>query len=212
MRSRPMVVIDDATAQARRRSVLATDFEALYELYQHRVFMWCLRVVRNADDAEDLRQEVFLVLFRKIDMYRGQSAFSTWLYRLATNVALMRVRRKVLPQTSVDEILETHEGAINPRLELKDSVRAQTSLATRVDLQRIYDQMPSGYRKALLLHDSEEYTHLEISELTGWTTGTSKSQLYKARQRIRLLFEGGQGKAIRTRRLVRPANDNQIQG
>jgi RNA polymerase sigma-70 factor, ECF subfamily len=194
MRPRRMTVIDDAAAQARRRSVLATDFEALYELYQRRVFMWCLRVVRNMDDAEDLRQDVFLVLFRKIDTYRGQSAFSTWLYRLATNVALMRVRRKVLPQTSVDEILETYEGAINPRMELKNSDRAQTALATRVDLQRMFEQMPSGYRKALFLHDSEEYTHPEISVMTGCSIGTSKSQLHKARQRFRLLLERGAAK------------------
>jgi RNA polymerase sigma-70 factor, ECF subfamily len=191
MRPRPVVVIDDATAQERRRSVLATDFEALYERYHRRVFLWCLRVVRNADEAEDLRQDVFLLLFRKIDTYRGQSAFSTWLYRLATNVALMRVRKKVLPQTSVDEILETGEGAINPRLELKNSDRAQTALAARVDLQRMYEQMPSGYRKALFLHDSEEYTHPEISVIIGCSIGTSKSQLHKARKRIRMLLEGG---------------------
>jgi RNA polymerase sigma-70 factor (ECF subfamily) len=194
MDPRPEVDVDDAAAEARRRSVLATDFGDLYDLYQHRVYVWCLRIVRNPDDAEDLRQEVFLVLFRKIDTYRGQSAFSTWLYRLATNVALMRLRRKVLPETSVDEILETHEGAINPHLELKNSVRAQTALAERVDLQRLYDQMPHGYRKALFLHCGEEYTHSEIAGLTGCSIGASKSQLHKARKQFRQLLEGGKAK------------------
>ena len=130
------VVTDEAKVQERRRNVLAADIEAIYEQYRHRVFSWCLRIARNVEDAEDLTQDAFLLLCRKINTYRGESAFSTWLYRLATNIALMRLRRKSLPQTSLDEILETHEGAINPRQELKTSDRTLAASVARVDLER----------------------------------------------------------------------------
>ena len=184
--------------EARRQSVLATDFEAIYEQYRPRVYSWCLRIARNVEDAEDLTQDAFLVLSRKISTYRGESAFSTWMYRLATNLALMRLRRKALPQTSLDEVLETHEGAINPRQEIKTSDRALVASIARVDLERMFDQMPGGFRKAFFLHDSEDYSHPEIAELTGWSIGTSKSQLHRARRRLRKLLECGPRKPSRT--------------
>jgi RNA polymerase sigma-70 factor (ECF subfamily) len=109
----------------------------------------------------------------------------------------MRLRRKTLPQTSLDEILETHEGAINPRQELKTSDRALAASVACMDLERMFDQMPGGYRMAFFLHDREDYSHPEIAELTGWAIGTSKSQLHKARRRLRELLECGQGKSGR---------------
>jgi RNA polymerase sigma-70 factor (ECF subfamily) len=217
IRPRPVVVIDDATAQARRQSVLATDIDEIYEQYRRRVYSWCLRIARNVEDAEDLTQDAFLLLCRKINTYRGESAFSTWLYRLATNVALMRMRRKTLPQTPLDDILETRQGAINPCQELKTSARAMAASVARVDLERMFDQMPSGYRKAFFLHDSEDYSHPEIAVITGWSIGTSKSQLHRARKHLRNLLECGQGKASRTamRSSVRPGekagSDRQLQ-
>ena len=197
IRSRSGVVIDDAKAHARRQNVLATDIEAIYVQYRHRVYLWCLRIARNVEDAEDLTQDAFLLLCRKINTYRGESAFSTWLYRLATNITLMRMRRKTLPQTSLDEILEIHEGAINPRQELKTPDRALAASVACVDLERVFDQMPDGYRKAFFLHDSENYSHPEIAELTGWSIGTSKSQLHRARRGLRKLLECEPGKASR---------------
>ena len=194
------VVTDEARAQARRGNVLAADIEAIYDQYRHRVYVWCLRIARNVEDAEDLTQDAFLLLCRKINTYRGESAFSTWLYRLATNIALMRLRRKTLPQASLDEILETHEGAINPRQELRTSDRALAASVARVDLERMFDQMPGGFRKAFFLHDSEDYSHPEIAELTGWAIGTSKSQLHKARRRLRKLLECGRGYRAEPRR------------
>ena len=192
------VVTDEARAQARRGNVLAADIEAIYDQYRHRVYVWCLRIARNVEDAEDLTQDTFLLLCRKINTYRGESAFSTCLYRLATNIALMRLRRKTLPQAPLDEILETHEGAINRRQELRTSDRALAASVALVDLERMFDQMPGGYRKAFFLHDSEDYSHQEIAELTGWAIGTSKSQLHKPRRRLRKLLECGQGKSSRT--------------
>ena len=194
------VVIDDTKAQSRRQSILATDIEEIYEQYRRRVYSWCLRIARNVEDAEDLTQDTFLLLCCKINTYRGESAFSTWLYRLTTNIALMRMRRKTLPQTPLDEILETHKGAINPRQELKTSDRSLAASIARVDLERMFDQMPGGFRKAFFLHDSEDYSHLEIAELTGWSIGTSKSQLHKARRRLRKLLECERGKVIRASR------------
>ena len=87
IRPRLRVVTDEAKTQTRRQNVLATDIEAIYEQYRHRVYSWCLRIARNVEDAEDLTQDAFLLLCRKINTYRGESAFSTWLYRLATNIA-----------------------------------------------------------------------------------------------------------------------------
>ena len=206
IRPGPGIFVDDATVQARRQRVLATGIEQIHEEYSRRVYSWCLRIVRNVEDAEDLTQDAFLLLCRKINTYRGESAFSTWLYRLVTNVALMRRRKKILPQTPLDDILETRQGAINPCQELKYSVRAMAAAVARVDLERMYDQMPSGYRKAFFLHDSEDYTHPEIAAITGWSVGTSKSQLHRARKRLRNLIERGQVKASRsaTRSRVRP--------
>jgi RNA polymerase sigma-70 factor, ECF subfamily len=183
------VVTDEARARARRRNILSTDFQAIYELYRRRVFLWCLHIARNVEDAEDLTQDAFLLLFRKINTYRGESAFSTWLYRLTTNIALMRLRRKTLPQTSLDEILEAHEGSIRPIRELKTFDLALAASIARVDLGRALEQMPEGFKTAFFLHDSEEYSHAEVAELTGWSMGTSKSQLHKARRRLRQLLK-----------------------
>jgi RNA polymerase sigma-70 factor (ECF subfamily) len=152
------------------------------------VFLWCLRIARNAEDAEDFTQDAFFLLYRKISTYRGESPFSSWLYRLATNVALIRLRRKAHPQTSLDEILEAHNGAINPQQELRFFDRALAASIARVDLERMFDEMPGGFRKAIFLHDNENYSHAEIAELAGWSIGTSKSQLHKARRRLRELL------------------------
>ena len=192
LRPRLSVAIDEAKAEARRRNVLATGIGVIYEQYRHRVFLRCLRIARNVEDAEDLTQDAFLLLCRKINTYRGESAFSTWLYRLATNTALMRLRRKTLPQTSLDEVLETHKGAIDPRQEVKTFGRALAASITLVDLERMFDQMPDGFRKALFLHGGEEYSHPEIAKFTGWAVGTSKAQLCRARRRLRELLECGQ--------------------
>jgi len=198
IRSGPGIVIDDATVRARRQSILATGIDQIHEQYRRRVYSWCLRIARNVEDAEDLSQDAFLLLCRKINTCRGESAFSTWLYRLVINVALMRMRRKTPPHMQFDDILEARHGAINPCQELKTSVRAMAASVARVDLERMFDQMPSGYRKAFLLHDSEDYSHPEIAVITGWTIGTSKSQLHRARKHLRNLLECGQGEASRT--------------
>src|SRR6202051_4391711 len=109
-------------------------FERIYRLHSRRVYALCLRMVGNTAEAEDLTQDAFLQLFRKIGTFRGESAFSTWLHRLAVNVVLMKLRKKTLPETSLEESIETEEES--PRKELGgDDPRLAGSIG-RVRLQR----------------------------------------------------------------------------
>src|SRR5258707_2720951 len=127
----------------------AAAFEFLYELHGRRVYALCLRMVGNASDAEDLMQEAFLQLFRKIGTFRGESAFSTWLHRMTVNVVLMRLRKKSLPVASLEEISEPDEESGGPR---KDPVAPDLWLSGavyRVNLERSVDKLPACYRKAL---------------------------------------------------------------
>jgi RNA polymerase sigma factor (sigma-70 family) len=110
-----LTVTDRAQTRARRGQIHHTDFAHIYDLYRRKVYLWCLRIARNPEDAEDLTQDAFLLLFRKIDTYRGEAAFSTWLYRLTMNTALMRLRKKQSPQSSLEEILESHDFRDCPR-------------------------------------------------------------------------------------------------
>jgi RNA polymerase sigma-70 factor (ECF subfamily) len=165
------------------------DIAAVYCKYHRRVFAWCFRMVRNTEDAEDLTQDAFIHVMHKLHTFRGEASLSTWLYRVVTNTVLMRMRRKRLPQTSLDEILEGSEGGSKPHYELKNNDRTLGAVIARVDLERVFDQLPSGFRAAFFLHDSEDYSHREIGDLMGWSIGTSKSQLHKARRRVRQLLE-----------------------
>ncbi len=147
----------------------------------------------NTAEAEDLTQEAFLQLFRKVATFRGESAFSTWLHRLAVNVVLMHLRRKGLPVTSLEEASEPDEEE-GPR---KDFGGPDTLLAgsvDRVNLERAIERLPRGYRMVFILHDVEGYEHNEIAEMLGCSIGNSKSQLHKARLKMReLLHESRRG-------------------
>jgi RNA polymerase sigma-70 factor (ECF subfamily) len=171
-----------------QRPAPAIDIETVYNKYHRRVLLWCLRVVRNKEDAEDLTQDAFIHVMRKIHTYRGEAHFSTWLYRVVMNTVFMRLRRKHLPQTPLDEILEANEGAINPSREVRIMNETLGALIARVDIVRALEQMPRGFSATFVLHDRENYSHSEIAEILGWTVGTSKSQLHKARRRLRVLL------------------------
>ncbi len=141
-------------------------------------------MVGNVAEAEDLAQEAFLQLHRKIATFRGDSAFSTWLHRLAVNVVLMQLRRKGLPLVSLDEAMEPapqegpgrHFGA--PDLTLAGAI-------DRLALARAIDNLPAGYRLIFILHDIEGYEHNEIASMLDCSIGNSKSQLHKARLKLR---------------------------
>jgi RNA polymerase sigma-70 factor (ECF subfamily) len=153
-------------------------------------------MVRNQAEAEDLTQEVFLQLFRKMDSFRGESAFSTWLYRVAVNVVLMRLRKKSLITTSLEEVIELKEGIFSLQQVLGAPDRALATAIDRLNLERAVSQMPAGYRQVFLLHYVEGYGHREIARLLGLSTGTSKSQLFKARVRLRQLLRAGESEQL----------------
>jgi RNA polymerase sigma-70 factor (ECF subfamily) len=163
-------------------------------MYGRRVYAKCLHMVGNEAEAEDLTQEVFLHLFRKIDSFRGESAFSTWLYRVAVNVVLMHLRRKSLITVSLEEVTEMKEGIFRLPQVLGAPDRALTTSVDRLNLERAVSRMPAGYRQVFLLHYVEGYGHREIARILGLSIGTSKSQLYKARVRLRQLLRGGESK------------------
>jgi RNA polymerase sigma-70 factor, ECF subfamily len=164
-------------------------FEHLYRLHRRRVFSLCLRMVNNQTEAEDLTQDAFLQSFRKIQTFRRESEFSTWLHRLTVNVVLMRFRKKTLVQRSIDEMTEHDEQSDRPRREFGHHDLRLSGLVDRIGLQRALDQLPQGYKAMFILHDVEGYEHTEIAELMGCSVGNSKSQLHKARLRMRKLLQ-----------------------
>jgi RNA polymerase sigma-70 factor, ECF subfamily len=166
----------------------ARAFERLYRLHSRRVYCLCLRMVGNATEAEDLTQEVFLQLFRKIATFRSESAFFTWLYRLSKNVVLMKLRRKSGTETSLEEFTEPDEEARGPRHDFHAPDLRLTALIDRLNLQRAVDQLPPGYRAVFVLHEILGYEHNEIAKIMDRSIGNSKSQLHKARTRLRELL------------------------
>ena len=157
-------------------------FEALYNLHKRHIYALCLRMTGNSADGEDLTQEVFLQLFRKIGTFRGESAFSTWLHRVAVNVVLMHLRKKAVPIMA--EPLESQQED-RPKRELgrRDNVLAFS--LDRIALQRSVNHLPPGYRLIFLMHDVEGYQHTEIARMMQCSVGNSKSQLHKARVKLR---------------------------
>ncbi len=178
----------------------ALAFERIYRLHSRRVYALCLRMVGNTAEADDLTQEAFLQLFRKIHTFRGESAFSTWLHRLAVNVVLMRLRKKTLAETSLEETTEPDEEAGGPRKDIGGPDLRLAGSIDRVNLQRAIDQLPKGYKSVFVLHDIQGYEHNEIAEIMGCSIGNSKSQLHKARMRLRELLQETQRDQARQER------------
>ena len=173
-------------------------FKALYDLHKRRVYSLCLRMTGNTASAEDLTQEAFLQLFRKIGTFRGESAFSTWLHRMAVNVVLMQLRKKGLPVVPLDDATEgDEEGSIKKEPGAPDERLAGS--IDRLRLQRAVDELPPGYRTIFVLHDVEGYEHNEIAELVGCSIGNSKSQLHKARMKLRDLLKTSRAEKAETR-------------
>jgi RNA polymerase sigma-70 factor, ECF subfamily len=158
-------------------------FEMIYQRYHRRTFSLCLRMTNSQTEAEDLTQEVFIQLFRKIGSFRGDSAFSTWLHRLTVNQVLMHFRRRSVKneKTSDDgEIPEqTVHGTANPN---------KMPVIDRIALKNAIAELPNGYRNVFVLHDVEGYEHEEVARMMGISIGTSKSQLHKARLKLRGLL------------------------
>jgi len=158
----------------------ADAFATLFHVHKGRVYAVCLRMTNNTADADDLTQEAFIQAFRKLGTFRGESALSTWLHRVAVNTALMHFRRQSTPKTSLDQ---TEPDSAKREFGRQDE-RLKHSL-DRIALMRALDTLPSGYRTIFELHEIGGYGHREIAKLLSCSVGNSKSQLHKAKQRIR---------------------------
>jgi RNA polymerase sigma-70 factor (ECF subfamily) len=159
-------------------------FEQLYERHSRRVYSLCLRMTQNAAEAEDLAQEAFIQLFRKIGSFRGESAFTTWLHRLTINQCLMHFRKKSvkLERTTEegDTPVQVVRGTENPNA---------MPILDRIALDNALEQLPAGYRTVFVLHDVEGHEHEEIAKMLNVAVGTSKSQLHKARMKLRKILK-----------------------
>jgi len=158
-------------------------FERLYEQHHRRVYSLCLRMLGNSTHAEDLTQEVFLQVHRKLASFRGDSAFTTWLHRLTVNQVLMHFRRRGVKLEHTSE-----EGDFTNVVDTPLQSTRRISMVDRLALEKAISQLPPGYRTVFVLHDVEGYEHNEISGLLEVSIGTSKSQLHKARMRLRELL------------------------
>jgi RNA polymerase sigma-70 factor (ECF subfamily) len=160
-------------------------FEELYRLHHRRVYTLCLRMTQNEAEAEDITQDIFVVLLHKAGDYRAEASFTTWLHRMTVNQVLMHFRRKKSKREEQAEAEQAESGA--PR---RSAGPRPAQLVDRVTLEDALARLPPGYRAAFVLHDVEGYEHEEVARLLGCAVGTSKSQLHKARMKLRKILKG----------------------
>ncbi len=158
-------------------------FEEIYTRHHRRVYSICLRMLQNASEAEDLTQDVFIQLYRKIGSFRGDSAFTTWLHRMTVNQVLMHFRKRTVKFEKTTEEGETPDqvvtGTANPE---------KMRIVDKIALENAITQLPDGYRNVFVLHDIEGFEHEEVARILGCSVGTSKSQLHKARLKLQKLL------------------------
>jgi len=159
-------------------------FEELYRRHSRRVYSLCLRMTANVEKAEDLAQDVFVHLFRKIGSFRGQSAFTTWLHRVTVNQVLMHFRKR---STKTEQT--TEDGETPVQIVQGTSDPNAMPIVDRIALDNAIAKLPKGYKSVFLLHDVEGHEHTEIARILGCSVGTSKSQLHKARMKLRGLLQ-----------------------
>ena len=158
-------------------------FEELFRLHRRLVYALCLRMTQDVAEAEDVTQEVFVLLFRKIGGFRGEASFTTWLHRLTVNQVLMRFRKN---KARREDALEDEE--IRPHESVRPASLKASQLIDRLTLESAIAKLPPGYRAAFILHDIEGHDHEEVARLLGCAVGTSKSQLHKARTKLRKIL------------------------
>ncbi|HUH13671.1 MAG TPA: sigma-70 family RNA polymerase sigma factor [Longimicrobiales bacterium] len=164
----------------RARAGDSTAFEGLYRQHAGRVYALCLRMAGEATRAEELTQDVFVRVWQKLELFRGDSAFTTWLHRLAVNVVLQTLRGEKRREKRVH---------FTDDLDPFDHSGGRATPGKRIDLERALGTLPEGARAVFLLHDVEGYKHSEIAEMTGSAVGTSKAQLHRARKLLREALE-----------------------
>jgi RNA polymerase sigma-70 factor (ECF subfamily) len=187
----PELTDADVVRLAQQGDALA--FERLYRRHSRKVYTLCLRMVGDRTDAEDLTQEVFLQLFRKIHQFRGESAFSTWLHRMSVNIVLMRFRKKNLVEQSLETVTNHEDGSSSASQEFGAPDLRLSGAVDRITLETAINELPPGYKAMFILHDVQGYNHDEIAGIFGCTAGNSKSQVHKARTRLRELLQRGVG-------------------
>jgi len=180
----------DAELIARAQRGEEQAFEAIYNAHKRRVYYLCLRMIGNTAEAEELTQEAFMQVFRKIQTFRGDSSFSTWLHRVSVNVVLMKLRKKTPNEIPIDSEDENQEFSAPPK-EFGAPDLTLTGLVDRVTLDRAVAKLPPGCRQVFLLHDVMGCEHNEIAAMLDYSVGNSKSQLHKARMRLRKLLRMG---------------------
>ncbi|HQU83151.1 MAG TPA: RNA polymerase sigma factor [Pyrinomonadaceae bacterium] len=159
-------------------------FEEIYQRHHRRVYSICLRMLQNAQEAEDLTQDVFIQLYRKIGSFRGDSAFTTWLHRMTVNQVLMHFRKRTVKFEKTTEEGETPVQIV-PGTERADKM----PIVDKIALESAIEQLPNGYKNVFVLHDVEGFEHEEVARILGCSVGTSKSQLHKARLKLRKLLQ-----------------------
>jgi RNA polymerase sigma-70 factor, ECF subfamily len=157
-------------------------FETLYQQHASRLYTLACRMAGSPEDGEDLLQEIFLQAHRKLGGFKGESSVGTWLYRLAVNHCLDYVRSRQAKMKKVTDTLDA-ETSFEP------TARHDTPIA-RIDLERAIEELPEGCREAFVLHDVEGFDHKEVGDLLGIAEGTSKSQVFKARMKLRQRLRG----------------------
>jgi RNA polymerase sigma-70 factor, ECF subfamily len=180
-------ILSEAEAIRQAKDGAAAAFEYLYKLHCGRVYSVCMRMIKNSAEAEDLTQQAFLHLFRKIGTFRGESRFSTWLHRVTVNLVLMYLRRKKSTELLAEDLESYSSNEENPRVD-GSSDTSMLSAIDRFTLMRAVRKLPSGCKQIFLMYDVMGYEHREIARLLGCSTGCSKSQLHKARKRLRRLL------------------------
>jgi len=189
MFSAAATILDLATAKDIELTKVAAQgdmaaFEEIYKRHHRRVYSICLRMLQNASEAEDLTQDVFIQLYRKISSFRGDSAFTTWLHRMTVNQVLMHFRKRTVKYEKTTEAGETPDqivsGTGNPH---------KMQIVDKIALDNAIEQLPTGYKNVFVLHDVEGYQHGEIATMTGVAEGTSKAQLFRARRLLREALE-----------------------
>lgn len=159
-------------------------FEEIYKRHHGRVYSLCMRMTGNTAEAEDLTQDAFIQLHRKIGSFRGESAFTTWLHRLTVNIVLMHFRKRAVRDEKV-----TDDGEMPEQIEIGTANPTAMPIVDRIALDAALAQLPRGYRTVFVLHDVDGYEHEEIAQILGIAVGTSKSQLHKARMKMRRLLQ-----------------------
>src|SRR5262245_47447576 len=154
-------------------------FEELYQVHATRLYNLAYRMAGTAQDAEDLLQEIFLLAYRKLGSFRGESSLGTWLYRLAMNHCLDVLRSRQARMGQQTDSLDDETGYV-------PAAKGQIGAVSRIDLERAIGHLPPACRAAFLLHDVEGFGHQEVGAMLGISEGTSKSQVHKARLRIRM--------------------------